>query len=251
MFRSLLLGAAAVHVFVQPSQSAMLQPTRHGTLVMRHLPSRPVVRSFDVAVDLGEGSIVEGSLSALFTESELVTVRYPLPFSLEVEPRQGMMKVIQNGNGLLDGDVLRACTTLEFRYDTARRQVVCGSGFRGRRAASGPATDDRSDSWWQRLFRDANAELGGFGIKSNPDKVLFVADGKPYEVVSDALIANQVDRGVDSIVMLFERPKQAAQDARSAATAFVPRAARPRRGDRDDSDGDDDFLSLLDQAIER
>ena len=39
-----------------------------------------------------------------------------------------------------------------------------------------------------------------------PTKVLFVCDGRPYRQVKDALLANQCDRGVREIVMLFERP---------------------------------------------
>jgi hypothetical protein len=89
--------------------------------------------SFEASVNLGEGSgVVEGDLSALYTRSTLLTVRFELPFTLECEPLQGVMRVKKAGNGLLVGDVLRACSTLEFRHDSARREYRIGSGMRGK-----------------------------------------------------------------------------------------------------------------------
>lgn len=64
-----------------------------------------------------------------------------------------------------------------------------------------------------------------------PTKVLFLADGQPYQKVADALLANAVDR-TDEIVMLFERPldtgpriDEAAE--RKAAAAQMARSGSP------------------------
>ena len=58
-------------------------------------------------------------------------------------------------------------------------------------------------------LRRAHSELGGFK-EQRPRKVLFLTDGRTPAEVRDALTANTLDRGVESIVMLFERPLMAA-----------------------------------------
>jgi len=162
--------------------------------------------SFTISVNLDDSGVVEGQLAALYSRSELITTRFPLPFSLEAEPSQGVVRVVKSGDGLMEGDVLRACSTLEFRYDSTRRETLLGAGFRGRRPrTASSAARPADDAWWQRLWNQAGAELGGF-TQQLPTRVLFVADGRPYVQVTDALVANQVDKSVNEIVMLFERP---------------------------------------------
>mmetsp|Transcript_9245 Transcript_9245/g.21478 ORF Transcript_9245/g.21478 Transcript_9245/m.21478 type:complete len:211 (-) Transcript_9245:193-825(-) len=162
---------------------------------------------FGTTVDLGDGSgFVDCELPALFTRSVLLTVRYQLPFSLEAAPMQGVLKVTTPGNGLQVGDVLRACSTLELRYDSARQRMCYGAGIRGQPPPSEQVASTES-SWMGRMRIEYSwiSELGGFR-QTRPTKVLFLTDGKPHQVVNDALIANTIDRGVESIVMLFERP---------------------------------------------
>ena len=102
---------------------------------------------------------------------------------LDVEPVQGAWTVVKDGMGLRVGDVLRACSTLELRYDSARREVRRSGGFRGKGRGSGRGSgrEDRgrpakaADSefslmreltapsrWLREFVADADAELGGF-----------------------------------------------------------------------------------------
>ena len=190
-------------------RGAAVRAHRCGPCFGRATSEPPRSGSFDLAVRLDdENGIVEGVLRALFTRSTLITVRYPLPFTLEAEYSNGAWTVVEAGAGLLVGDVVRACSTLEFRYDSARSEVRCGSGFRGRRPPRvEPSNSSEPQRWWQPswLFRDAEAELAGFRSQ-RPTRVLFVVDGKTPAEVSDAFAANEIDRGVRDIVMLFERP---------------------------------------------
>lgn len=210
---------------------------------------------FQVDVELGDGcGVVSGDLPALFTNSELLTVRYPLPFSLEAESMQGVVKVVATGNGLLEGDVLRACSTPELRYDTSQKRVCMGAGFRGqsRQPSSASAV---GESWIGALFERASAELGAFR-QTRPTKVLFIADGRPYQQVTDALMANTLDRGVDDIVMLFERPRKARATSgvdvhRDSPAAFVrrPSMAKSRDDQRAAHKKDNVLLGSLLEAL--
>ena len=57
---------------------------------------RNMAAKFDVAVDLGDdGGVVEHSLQPFFSSSSLVTVRVPLPFTLEADPIQGYWRVTE------------------------------------------------------------------------------------------------------------------------------------------------------------
>jgi hypothetical protein len=83
---------------------------------------------FEISVDLGEGGgVVQGELTAFFTNSKLVTVRYPVPLVLQASPAKGVVRVEKDGMGLLAGDVLRACSTLEMRYNSQARLFVAGA----------------------------------------------------------------------------------------------------------------------------
>lgn len=243
-------------------QSCMLRQARSRLPLLRARGSSAERASFEISVDLGEGSgIVDGDLPALFTRSELLTVRYPLPFALEAEPMQGVVKVVEAGNGLQVGDVLRACSTPELRYDSTQKRVCYGAGYRGTvPPAVGAKAAGRTEDWLGTLFQRATAELGGFA-QTRPTKVLFVADGRPHQQVTDALTANTLERGVESIVMLFERPLSAPSDEVSGTggagvaggAAVVPPAQRQRsfvprsRGEPDA--GIDDLGAALLRAL--
>ncbi len=138
-----------------------------------HDPPRKGVREpFSVRVDLGEGGgVVEQAFDPLFSDSSLVTVRYPVPLELPAEPSQGVLRVVDDCPGLLVGDVLRACSTFQLRVDT--------------RAA---------------LFFPV-------GLGAKPAKCLFLADGKTPDEVIKALTENTVER-TSEVTMIFERPKQ-------------------------------------------
>lgn len=67
---------------------------------------------FVLEVDLGNGAgVVHQELAPLFSESELLTVRMPVPCELHAEASHGVLRISVNGHGLYAGDVLRACST--------------------------------------------------------------------------------------------------------------------------------------------
>ena len=206
----------------------------------RAAPMRPRARLlatetaavFELKVNLGQGGgMVEGELQAFFSKSELLTVRYPVPVELRVRPERGVLRVYETGYGLREGDVLRACSTFEMRFDSAARETRLGPGFHGRpnggAIAQGGGRGAASSipwlegGWWrEQLSRTVGLrepqnlpELGVFS-ETAPTKVLFVADGQSFERVRDALLANVPDK-TDNVVMLFERP-------------LDPKATRPR-----------------------
>jgi hypothetical protein len=104
---------------------------------------------FQVRIDI-DGSVLQETLRPLFTASELVTVRLPLPLELPAEAAGGVIRVTANGNGMRIGDVLRCFTTAQRRM---------GDTF--------------------GLFAVAKLK-----------RCLFVADGQPPDRVIEALTAN-------------------------------------------------------------
>ena len=75
---------------------------------------------FHVAVDLGGGGgLVTHDIVPFFSDSELVTVRMPVPFDLHAEATRGVLRVSALGDGLRAGDVLRACTTFRAKMKDA------------------------------------------------------------------------------------------------------------------------------------
>lgn len=179
----------------------------------------PEQDEFDVCVDLGEGSgRAQIRLQPYFTDSDLVTVRLPLPFALEAEPIQGVYKVVKPGYGLLVGDVLRAFSTMAIRYDSQLGEVRCGPGIPGQLP---PGSDPQecevgkdanpiamltstARRGLEKLLGPSIDELGAFA-ETKPAKCLFIADGQPHYAVEDALVAN-VQGKTREIVMIFERP---------------------------------------------
>jgi hypothetical protein len=167
-------------------RSARPASTRCAAPLCRANTARSV---FELSVDLGEGGgLVQGELTAFFTNSELVVVRYPVPLVLQAIPDKGVVRVNEDGMGLLVGDVLRACSTLEMRYDSSARAVRMGPGFHGRKRERRLGGEDEIASrsgtrWWERrlsgLVPGSLPELGVF-TETCPTKVLFIADGQPY-----------------------------------------------------------------------
>ena len=156
---------------------------------------------FKLSVDLGEG---DGSCAVefqpYFSSSQLMTFRYPVPFTLEAEPMGGVIKVTDSGEGLIEGDVLRAFSTLEVRYDSATgERRYCKGGVRG--VAVDEAERKRS---WKRC-NPAKGLLRLINPETKPERCLFVFEGQPYQQVVDALVANSPDK-TGEIVMVFERP---------------------------------------------
>ena len=117
--------------------------------------------TFDVKIDV-DGCMLEQTLQPLFSESELVTVRLPLPLELAAEASGGVLKVTANGSGMRIGDVLRCFTTSQMRM---------GDTF--------------------GLFAVAKLK-----------RCLFVADGQPPDRVIEALTANSPDKSTDIVLVL-------------------------------------------------
>ena len=76
--------------------------------------------TFVATIELGEGDgTVVHEFDPYFSSSTLITMRYPVPYTLEASPLQGVIKVTDSGDGLIEGDVLRAFSTLQLRCDAA------------------------------------------------------------------------------------------------------------------------------------
>ena len=133
------------------------------------LPTERTGDTFLAVIDLGEGDgTVTHEFRPYFSSSALITMRYPVPHVLEAEPIQGVIKVTKSGDGLFEGDVrrlpgstaphrlrsrrrphtavrtpppshaatrppqvLRAFSTLEMRYDSAKKEVRSREGSPG------------------------------------------------------------------------------------------------------------------------
>ena len=135
------------------------------------LPTERTGDTFLAVIDLGEGDgTVTHEFRPYFSSSALITMRYPVPHVLEAEPTQGVIKVTKSGDGLFEGDVrrlpgslrtaphrlrsrrrphtavrtpppshaatrppqvLRAFSTLEMRYDSAKKEVRSREGSPG------------------------------------------------------------------------------------------------------------------------
>ena len=148
---------------------------------------------------------MQHSLRPFFTRSSLVTVRVPLPFELQADPEQGFYRVVEDGYGLRVGDVLRAFSTLVVRYDSESREMRVGAGLPGVQPEDDPAASGVPK--WLSAFQSNWNPLTAFQTQ-RPAKCLFVADGEPYSRVQDALVANEVGK-VREIVLIFERPNDA------------------------------------------
>ncbi len=166
-----------------------------------HPSDPPVARPpFRVDVDLGEDAgNVHLQLPPYFSKSSLLQVRYPVPFKLEVEPQHGVVEVVVDHYGLKRGDVLRALSTFEMRYDSAARETRPGSG---RLAASSAARRRKRNDVLSDVLSVFTQVLNP---ETRPTKCLFVSDGEPYQRVVDALRANTQDK-TQEIVLVFERP---------------------------------------------
>ena len=141
------------------------------------LPTERTGDTFLAVIDLGEGDgTVTHEFRPYFSSSALITMRYPVPHVLEAEPVQGVIKVTKSGDGLFEGDVrpawlaphrtaplrsrrrphtavrtpppshaatrppqvLRAFSTLEMRYDSAKKEVRSREGSLGRSLGPSP-----------------------------------------------------------------------------------------------------------------
>lgn len=145
----------------------------------RHYHQKPLASStFEVTIDLPPaGSEISARLnidSILSVPTELIVVRYKIPFGLNVEPVKGLAVVTQQGNGgEQPGDILR--------YTTQWTLSLPGGESLGNTFASFAG----GLSWQCSIFD--------------------VIKAKAWEQVVEALTSNTVER-TDEVVLIFERP---------------------------------------------
>jgi hypothetical protein len=134
--------------------------------------------TFEVTIDLPPTtSAMKARLnidSILSIPTELIVVRYRLPFGLNVEPVRGLAVVTQAGSGgERPGDVLRYCTQWTLGMPTGESLSNTFASFAG-------------ELKWQCTIFD-------------------VIKAKAWEQVVTALTSNIMER-TDEVVLIFERP---------------------------------------------
>ena len=181
----LLLLPLAARSFVVPSQQQSQQ--RAGTRRGAPSPSSLVLfagdtskrATFELTVDIPpEGSGVQAFMGIdpiLSVPSELVVVRYKVPFGLSVEPQKNLAVVTQAGpGGEQPGDVLRYCSRWAMGLPQGDGLVTTAASFAG------------GLSWQCSMFN--------------------VVQAKAWEQVVEALTSNTESR-TDDVVLIFERAK--------------------------------------------
>lgn len=187
-----------------PARSLATPAHRRAVLLLRAERQSATGGTFLAAVRLGEGDgTVTHEFRPYFSSSTLITMRYPVPYTLEAEPQQGVIKVTETGDGLIEGDVLRAFSTLEMRYDSLSGQRRYFDGLEG--ILGEAADEDERKRSWQGWAEGIGRALGVFNPEAKPRRCLFVSEGQPYQQVIDALVANTPEK-TREIVMVFERP---------------------------------------------
>ena len=131
--------------------------------------------TFSVQIQLDDESTHKQELQPLFSQSELLTVRLPLPFALSAAQHAGQLAVTRDGFGMRTGDVLRLCSTYE-RDIRSRAQLALRSILP---AAAPPS----------RRF-------------------MFECDGQPMDRVRRALVANSETVGATDILLVLEREQR-------------------------------------------
>jgi hypothetical protein len=170
----------------QQHQQQQQQQQRHqpkhggGVLHSTHPRSSSNMDSstFEVTIDLPpKGSNMKARLnieSILSVPTELVVVRYQLPFGLNVEPVKGLAVVTQPGfGGERPGDILRFTTQWTLGLPSGESLANTFASFAG------------GLSWQCSIFD--------------------VIKAKAWEQVVNALTSNTMER-TDEVVLIFERP---------------------------------------------
>ncbi|KAL3944968.1 MAG: hypothetical protein SGBAC_000944 [Bacillariaceae sp.] len=163
-----------VALFLLPSASAFA-PTQLNTHSIQHVLQ---MASFEMEVDIPPSdSNVRAALKfdpILEVPSEIVEVRYSVPFGLNVEPEKNLAVCTKDGEGGEKvGDVLRYTSQWTLGLPRGDGLVTTAAMFAG------------GVSWGCSLFD--------------------VMSAKSWEQVVEALVSN-VESRTDEVVLLFERP---------------------------------------------
>ena len=121
------------------------------------------------------GLLAQMKVKKLLADSEIVEVRYKLPFGLDVEPQKGRVVCTKDGaGGEKVGDILRYTSCWKMGLPRGDGLVTTAASFAG------------GLSWQCSLFD--------------------VGIAKSWQEVVEALTSN-VDSRTDEVVLLFEREK--------------------------------------------
>jgi hypothetical protein len=142
------------------------------------LAAAPKSHTFEVTVNLppsgSERQATMGIDSILSVPTELVVVRYQVPFGLNVEPRKGLAVVTQGGpGGEQPGDVLRYTSQWTLGLPPGEGLGTTAAAFAG------------GIKWQCSMYN--------------------VVKAKSWELVVEALTSNTSSR-TDEVVLIFERP---------------------------------------------
>lgn len=162
--------------FFISATTAFLPSIRHSHRRSSHASSSS--STFEVTIDLPPtGSEISAQLkieSILSVPTELVVVRYKIPFGLNVEPTKGLAVVTQAGNGgEQPGDILRYTTQWTLALPGGESLSNTFASFAG------------GLSWQCSIFDVIKAQA--------------------WEQVVEALTSNTPER-TDEVVLIFERP---------------------------------------------
>jgi len=159
----------------------LLLTCAHAFVPFVHQRPLSALKAFDVRVDL-PGKQIEAFLKVkpiLSVPSEIVEVRYKIPFGLNVEPKKGLAVCTKDGEGGEQvGDVLRYTSRWALGLPTGDGLVTTAASFAG------------GLSWQCTMFDVMKADA--------------------WEQVVEALVSNTPDR-TDEVVLLFERALQGKQ----------------------------------------
>lgn len=192
--KTVLIGTVACYLSTVPITSAFLAPSRDAV----PLSTSPLHRNnnhirgtseslsalsmasgdvFETTVDLPGGKGLSAQMkfnSVLEVPSEVIEVRYKLPFGLDVEPKNNFAVCTKDGaGGEKVGDILRYTSQWTMGLPQGDGVVASAMAFSG------------GISWQCSLFDVMKA-------------------GRWQDVV-DALVSNEPSR-TDEVVLLFERP---------------------------------------------
>ncbi|KAL7530948.1 hypothetical protein ACHAXR_003766 [Thalassiosira sp. AJA248-18] len=182
-----LIGTVAslstISAFVAPSRNVPFLPQTSSPLHHNDLQrtsasalSMAAGDPFEIMVELpGEGLSAQMKFPpVLDVPSEMIEVRYKLPFGLDVEPKNNLATCTKDGpGGEKVGDILRYTSQWTMGLPRGNGAITTAASFSG------------AISWQVSMFDVARAEK--------------------WEYVIEALVSND-PRRTDEVVLLFERP---------------------------------------------
>ena len=182
---AVLAAMAAILLSMTAASALAFQPIArplHAPVSLGRAPRTPVVAAmaerapFELKVPMPPRGTCSLKFKPLFAESEVVVVKYDVPFGLNVENQKGQCVCTKGGlGGEQEGDVLRYCPKWEI-------------GLPGGAASPGATI----------------ASFSGAGLSWQMG-LLDVAKATSWDEVVEALTSNTEER-TDTVTLVFERP---------------------------------------------